>query len=162
MVFLKCFYKWLLCISRIRKWDALSEETYMTSQTARDLLIIQKQMIGLWSPELSHNQDPLVYHAFVLILNHMLDLSDSESVETFKGASWKIWAWPVFRELSQCLVLIMTWTKSSNNPLFSLIFLLSYLAVSFLPILFFFYQSPYFLLLVLYIFIKLTVKQLSN
>lgn len=37
---------------------ALSEETYMTSQTARDLIRIQKQMIGLWSPELFRNQDP--------------------------------------------------------------------------------------------------------
>lgn len=62
----------------------------MTSQTVRDLIRIQKQMIGLWSPELSHNQDPLVYHALVLILNHILDLSDSESLETFNGASWKI------------------------------------------------------------------------
>ena len=61
----------------------------MTSQTARDLIRIQKQMIGLWSPESSHSPNPLVYHAFVLILNYMLDLSGSESLETLMEAIGK-------------------------------------------------------------------------
>lgn len=61
----------------------------MTSQTARDLIRIEKQTIGLWSPESSHSQNRLVYHAFVLILNYMLDLSDSESLETLMEALGK-------------------------------------------------------------------------